>query len=132
MTTANAKRRMTAWIAIFAILLAALAPSISQAVNVARGSSANWIEICTASGFKLAKISGTQDPGSQTPGHDGTHFKRCPFCCPHAGSAGLPPSVNLALPSADGALSLPSLFYQSPQPLFTWAAAQSRAPPRRS
>jgi hypothetical protein len=132
MRMATAKRRITAWIASFAILLAALAPSISQAINAAKGSGANWIEVCTVSGLKLAKITDAQNPASQKPAEDGSHFKHCPFCFTHGGSVGLPPSTDLTLPIASNDLPLPSLFYRSPRPLFIWAAPQSRAPPFRS
>jgi hypothetical protein len=132
MRTTSAKRRITAWIATFAILLAALAPSISQAINAAKGSGASWAEICTASGFKLTKIGDIDSSTSQTPAEKSMHFEHCPFCFMHAGSVGLPPSNALTLPIASSELPLPSLFYQVPRPLFIWAAAQSRAPPFRS
>ncbi|MGZ3254925.1 MAG: DUF2946 domain-containing protein [Burkholderiaceae bacterium] len=128
----KAKHRITAWIASFAVLLAALAPSISHAINAANDSGSGWIEICSTVGSKLAKVDGAQNPASQAPADKAIHFEHCPFCFTHAGSVGLPPSTDLTLPIASNALPLPSLFYQSPRPLFLWAAAQSRAPPFNS
>lgn len=125
----RAKHRLTVWIACFAVLLSALAPSISQAIN---GSAANWAEICSAAGVKLTKIDPAQNPASPAPADKGMHFEHCPFCFTHAGSVGLPPSAALTIPVAGSDLPLPSLFYQSPSPLFIWAAAQSRAPPYHS
>ncbi len=117
---------MTVWIACFAVLLSALAPSISQAIN---DSAANWAEICSVDGIKLTKIDAAQNPASSVPADKGMHFEHCPFCFTHAGSVGLPPSAVLTLPIANNDVAAPSLFYQAPRPLFIWAAAQSRAPP---
>jgi hypothetical protein len=132
MKMTRVKRRITAWIACFAVLLSALAPSISQAVNAAKSTSANWVEICSVTTTKLVKVEGAQSPTSSAPAEKGTHFEHCPFCFTHAGSVGLPPNLDLVIPLADGTLTLPSLFYQAPRPLFIWAAAQSRAPPFNS
>lgn len=38
----------------------------------------------------------------------------------------------LRVPPERAEASFPFLFYQSPRPLFTWASAQSRAPPAAS
>jgi hypothetical protein len=128
----KAKHRITAWIASFAILLSALAPSISHAINAANNSGSTWTEICSVVGTKIAKVDSAQNPTSQAPADKVMHFEHCPFCSTHAGSVGLPPAIDLTLPVVSNTLTLPSLFYQSPRPLFIWAAAQSRAPPFNS
>jgi hypothetical protein len=125
-------RRLTAWIAMFAIVLAALAPSISQAVNAARTSAAGWDEICTVDGPKLIKADGEASHTSTAPVEKSGHFEHCPFCFAHAGSFGLPPGTGFTFPIASGNPTLPPLYYQAPRPLFIWAAAQSRAPPYHS
>ncbi|MEG1323955.1 MAG: DUF2946 domain-containing protein, partial [Janthinobacterium sp.] len=49
-------RRFAAWIACFAILLAALAPSISQAVaNAKQESGSGWAEICSVAGIRFVQ-----------------------------------------------------------------------------
>lgn len=121
-------RKLTAWIACFAILLAALAPSISHAVSAAQGSGAGWLEVCTTAGAKLVQVADAQNPSS-LPAEKGMHFEHCPFCSTHAGSVYLPPNADFILPVVSDAPLLPSLYYQSPRPLFIWATAQSRAPP---
>jgi len=123
-------RRIAAWLATFAILLAALSPTVSHAMAAVRGG-ASWVEVCTASGPALVKVAGEQAPtapakSGNTP--DLTHFDHCPFCFTHAGTAGLPPAAA-ALPVALGAHAVPELFLRAPRPLFAWVAGQPRAPP---
>jgi hypothetical protein len=60
------------------------------------------------------------------------HGEHCPFCVTHTGSIGLPPVSGFELPVVSASPVFPSLFYQSPRPLFIWAAAQSRGPPTAS
>lgn len=124
-------RVVTAWMACFAILLVALAPSISHALAAKKASTKEWTEICTSTGVKQVKVTGeSAEPFS--PGKHDQHSEDCPFCRTHADSVGLPPTSAAigAIPAA--AHSYPFLFYQSPRPLFTWAPAQSRAPPLNS
>lgn len=123
------KRHWTAWIAAFAVLLAALAPSISQAVFASRGSPAGFGEICSVNAPKLVKVEHEGHHSSSSLAEKGLHFEHCSFCFTHAGSVGLPPAADLVLPVPIGTQPMPSLFYQSPRPLFVWATAQSRAPP---
>ncbi|HJV52194.1 MULTISPECIES: DUF2946 domain-containing protein [Oxalobacteraceae] len=122
-------RRLAAWIACFAVLLAALAPSISHAVSAARDGNAGWGDICSQTGFKPAQANNAHEHSSPDPAKPGLHFEHCPFCYTHAGSVGLPPVAGFALPLLIATQAKPSLYYQSPRPLFIWAAAQSRAPP---
>jgi hypothetical protein len=117
--------RLTAWIAAFAILLAALAPSISHALAAKRNAGAPWNEICSVSDASKAGFGKT----APAPADQLSHLKHCPFCSMHGGTTGLPPSEHIALIPASGDEIRPARYYQSPRPLFVWAAAQSRAPP---
>ena len=123
-------RRFAAWIACFAILLAALAPSISQAVaNAKQESGSGWAEICSVAGIRFVQVDddGAADGKS---GGKAMQMEHCAFCSTHAGSVGLPPaSPVLPLRLSSGTAIFPALYYQSPAPLFIWSAAQSRAPP---
>lgn len=144
------QRRIAVWIACFAVLLAALAPAISHAINAAR-----LAECCSENG---SSAHHSPDEGSVEPygGHThpsahadhstpadasadashsdhaskvGLHFEHCPFCFTHAGSFGLAPVTSItSQPDVSGTLR-PALFYRSPQPLFVWTSPQSRAPP---
>lgn len=126
-------QRYAAWAACLAIFMAALAPSISHALSVARGAEILWMEICSVAGPRLVNATAAQDadtPSSapekaMTSGH-------CPYCSTHAASFGLPPTVWPAFAVVVSAAVLPSLFYESPSPLYVWARAQSRAPPLAS
>jgi hypothetical protein len=115
-------RRFAAWIACFAILFAALAPSISHAMAAARGDA--WTEICSTAGIKLVKAD---DPADAQPAS--SHLEHCPFCATHPSSLSLLPGSAQSMPLLQGRDTHPSLFFQSPSPLAIWTLAQSRAPP---
>jgi len=108
-------RRFAAWAAFLAILMSALAPSVSHALALARGSDIAWMEVCSVAGTKLVKadISGKKADAPAT----------------HAASFALPPSASPAFRLAESNRMRPLLFYQSPQPLPIWTDAQTRAPP---
>jgi hypothetical protein len=125
-------RRFTAWIACFAILLASLAPSISHALEAAKAPGSYWMEICSTAGLKFIEVDSGKTSDSSSPAKHGLHFENCPFCKIHADSIVLPPASVLAPLVVSSSFPLPSLFYQSPRPLFVWASPQSRAPPVRS
>ncbi|MBG6222670.1 MULTISPECIES: DUF2946 domain-containing protein [unclassified Janthinobacterium] len=124
-------RRCAAWIACFAILLAALAPSISHAVaNAKQQSGSGWAEICSVAGIRFVQLVQVDDgAGDGKTGGKAMQMEHCAFCSTHAGSIGLPPSPVLPLLVASGTAIFPALYYQSPSPLFIWSTAQSRAPP---
>jgi len=121
------------WIACFAILMNALAPAISHAVN---GKPRSW-EICLNDGTRVtgvgeldaATFAAVTDRSSKAQPMADIDMEDCSYCLPHAGSFGLPPS-DMALPlPLDGATLRPTLFYQSPQPLPVWSASNPRGPP---
>jgi hypothetical protein len=124
-------RHVAAWIACFAILLAALAPSVSLALSVAHDSGASWVEVCSAQGSKFVKVDGKQSGTPWAPAK-AMQAEHCPFCLTHAGSMGLPPAAGFLLSLPNGTPMRPTLYFQSPRPLFIWAAPQSRAPPALS
>jgi hypothetical protein len=120
-------RRFAAWVACFAMLFAALAPSVSHALSMSRGEI--WSEICSASGTKFVKVSvdqgGIADPATQ----GSIHLEHCPFCATHAESFALPPNAGFIVPLIETQDTHPFLFFQAPHPLAIWTVAQSRAPP---
>lgn len=117
-------RSLTAWIATFAILVAALAPALSQAAYRASGD-AMWLEICTASGIRHVAV----DAGPVETGNDlAPAVKVCVFCSLFAG----------ALPAPWGAVDVPAVQGEAlgaifalylPRPRLPWAASHPRAPP---
>jgi hypothetical protein len=120
------RRRLSAWIAIFAILLAALAPGIAQALATSQAQSRPWAEICTAAGMQVRQ---SLAPGSDSGDQEGMMSAHCPFCLNHAGHFALPstpPDLALAI---DAGTALPSAFAATPSSRFACASPQSRAPP---
>src|SRR5437868_1809738 len=124
MRNSPTRRRLTVWIACFAILLNALAPSISHAISSLNAASSTLLEICTVDGAKYIAASGDaavpQIPAKDPLAH---HVKHCPFCAAHPVSFALTPPSIMSFALVGGHDYFPPLFYQSPQPLFSWAAA---------
>jgi Protein of unknown function (DUF2946) len=124
------QNKLSVWLAAFAILMAALAPSISQAVAARDGAKSSWIEVCSTGGSKFVRVlSDGQVEHGQPNSESSPHTGGCPFCGFHS---------ELALPSAQATLTL------SASPLDTrlhgidlcvfisswrWPSARSRAPP---
>lgn len=118
--------------ACFAILLVALAPSVSHALAAKSVSAMEWIEICTSTGAKQVKQIATENAKPFSPAKHDQHSEDCPFCRIQSGSFGLPPMGAASIVAPDMLQSYSSLFYEGPRSLFMWAPAQSRAPPLRS
>jgi hypothetical protein len=122
-------RRIAAWIACWAILLATLYPLLSHARMAAGRTGFQVIaEICTAAGLAVANVEKSHFPHS-SPGQKELHFKDCLICLAQGGLPGLLPTINRIIPVAAGRALRPPLFtgtWHSPRP---WTAAQSRAPP---
>ena len=122
-------RRFTAWVALFALVLGALAPTVTQAM-VAGGERADWLEGCGVSGMGWVKadtgeVSQQQPDGSAPAGDASQH---CPWCTLHGGSASLP--LAHVLPELPPRVTdFPPAFYRAPLAVTAWAPAQSRAPP---
>jgi hypothetical protein len=125
-------RRFTAWIACVAILMASFAPSISHALAAAAPPRSLFAEICTTTDGQVAELKKKQASGHSAPVEHGLHVEHCPYCLPHSDTTGLRPGTIDVPVTANDSISFPALFYQSPHPLFVWAAAQSRAPPASS
>lgn len=120
-------RALVAWIASCAVLLSALAPTISHAVQ--RDAPPGWTEICSVTGAKLVRVDGADaaEPAEDSPQ---THAaKRCAWCATEATAPALPPAAPAGLSLLPLAFHVPELFLRAPRPLHAWAAAQPRGPP---
>lgn len=93
-------RRLSAWIALCVMALAALAPTVSRAlVWGAAPSGPSWIAVCSASGMQWVPldaaatvapaVSGTPGDGPPSAGHP---LDPCPFCLLGADRLGPPPA----------------------------------------
>jgi hypothetical protein len=122
-------RCLAAWIAIFAILLAALAPGIAQALAPAQQPSTPWAEICTSAGMQIRQgLAPTGDSGD----HKGMMSTHCPFCLNHAAHFALPATPpDLALAIGAGA-AVPCSSVTASSSRFACTSPQSRAPPALS
>lgn len=123
MMTASA-RTLTAWIATFAMLVATLAPALSQAAYRASGD-AMWLEICTAYGIEhVAGAGGAQDPADDAE----RPVKPCVFCSLFASALPVPWGAA-GVPLAQGGDVVAAFTLHAPRPRLPWAASRPRAPP---
>jgi hypothetical protein len=132
------KRVVSSWIAILAILLNALMPTISVAFesnSVKPSSSTNdWIEVCTVQGSTWVRLAPdgtlleqTQRKPAEAP--SSAHGEHCPYCLTHAASFALPPVPPLIFP----VWPLPTDFLPGCEAVaptaVAWLAPAARAPP---
>lgn len=131
-------RLVFGWFASLAILLGALAPTVTHALP--RGAAGGWVTVCTAIGMKIVKLdaagqvdagseqaAGPMDAGSPSA-HDGAH---CAYCVGGSLPPGLPAAVPAAWAAPEGFAPRPPLYWSAPRPLAVWASAQPRGPPRQ-
>lgn len=136
--TNRPRQIIASWIAILAILLNALMPTVSMALHSSRGASvargSDWIEVCSTQGstwVRLATDGSLLEQTSRKPagapafGHGGY----CLYCLTHAASFGLPPSSVFGLPVWPLITDL--LLQHAPIALLPadWLAPAARAPP---
>lgn len=121
----STRRARFLWLALFAVLLNALAPTVSHALAASR--PAVPVDVCSVDGgasFATAAALLMQDEHAGMSALDD-----CGYCLTHAGTYGLPPPVHAPLPVAHGAEPRPFLFHHAPRPLAVWLAAVPRGPP---
>ncbi|MCM8566404.1 DUF2946 domain-containing protein [Thauera linaloolentis] len=131
------RKRLHAWLAIVAMLVAALAPAVSRAMVDAEGQF--LIDICSAGGTHRFAIPAADAglyldaalaEGDDSDGSLLESLSACPYCGSHAAGVGLPPMERTALLVAGGVSErLPLLFLVAPRPLFAWSPSSPRAPP---
>jgi hypothetical protein len=118
------RRAAAAWIALCAIVFAAVAPSVSRAL--AASGDAMWVEVCTSDGLKRVAL----DAGSsKTPpaAHAGAD---CPFCRLQAHVPVIPaPDYTLLFLNPDRPVAIPRLTEASCRSAIARGLALSRAPP---
>lgn len=124
MKPATRSGRLAAWIALFAILLATLAPSVARALMPPQHAMP-WTDICTVAGSQTAH---ERAPASGSGQHEGADFKHCPFCLTHADHLALPARAAECFPAAAAAEPV-SLPVATPPSRLIRVAAQPRAPP---
>ncbi|MDP2878434.1 MAG: DUF2946 domain-containing protein [Sulfuricella sp.] len=121
--TRNLMRR-SAFIALFAVLLNALAPTLSYAMAAGKGGAV--VEMCTSFGLKKVLVSKTD--GSDTSSTHG--IKHCPFCLSADSTPPVPAEQSATLfVSPETVLVVASGRQIVHNPLLSWSAAHKRGPP---
>lgn len=129
MRTGRFSRLLTTWMAVLAILAAALAPAISHALAAENGTA--WVEVCSTAGAKWVQAGDDSSLPDEAPG--AAHpFEHCPCCAMHADLAVVPAAPTVAQPTPALPQLVPPAFLAAPRTLHAWRIAQSRAPPRLS
>jgi hypothetical protein len=117
------------WIALCAMLMAALAPSVSRILASHAPSCHVAGDMAPATGHAHHHAGGHGEAGGES--HKAVlSLDECGYCTMQADLPMLPPVP----PRADLAPALirfaPPLFYLAPRLLFAWLGARSRAPPQ--
>lgn len=129
--THSRTRRLAAWIAMFAMALAALAPTVSRALAWGAASPGAWIKVCTASGMQQVALPGNAadgggDAGKTRPTH--LSLDHCPFCFLTADRLG-PPAQPTPQFRVDGASPPPPVGVSTVTLRSPVLAARPRGPP---
>ncbi len=123
----RAHLQRAAWIALLAMLMAALAPAVSQLLQ--RSTSAAWVEICRAGGG-TAWVAVADLQGEQTPTKGQPHLlDHCPYCSLQAHALPLLPALPAVTAAPLPGFREPAAFLHAPHTAHAWRPAQSRAPP---
>lgn len=130
MLTAKRWKNLGTWLACLAVLLVALMPSLSQALQ--REASNPWAEICTSLGAKRAAVDDRAANDSAPTAPIEHLLQHCPYCSVHVTVLGMPPTPLPMVSLVPLQHTLPELFLAAPRTLFAWSSAQPRAPPRLS
>ncbi len=111
-------RRRFAWLALFALLVGSLLPSVAH-VGLDTGRPGVWLaDVCSTDTTSSAPGSGSGDQGNH-----------CPYCC-SAGSAPVLAAPSAPVPAAVvGDEARPAIVRQTPRLILTGFAPPSRAPP---
>ncbi|WP_028312171.1 DUF2946 family protein [Derxia gummosa] len=129
----SAARRVALWLALLAMLMGALAPTVSRWL-AATGDASVLVEVCRADGSRRAEPVWLKAGaiGNADHDHDGHHapgLDHCGYCAhPVAGNGLEPASGGFAFLDA-GRHALPALFLVASRPLSIWRTANPRAPP---
>ena len=125
-----AQLRRTSFIALLAMVMLALAPTVSKVIAAERVDS-NLVEVCTTEGTKW--LSASELGKAASAGHDQgpssvhDHGGDCHYC--NLQTTKFLSSVVQSCTTTRSVTLLPPLFYQAQKPLFAWAHSRSRAPP---
>ncbi|MDT9001400.1 DUF2946 family protein [Paucibacter sp. APW11] len=119
------------WLVLAALLLATLAPAVSQALAWSRGDALAWSQVCRASVVSpraQASILAARAAKDKESVHG--LFEHCPSCAAQAQDLAPPPATGLALPARlEPSQAMPERFFSAAVTNPVWLPGQSRAPP---
>jgi hypothetical protein len=134
--------RLLHFIALFAIVFASLAPTISHALVAHTGNSSFSQIICTSNGEKVVidvvttkgnqlstELPTNQKQQDVNPKNMGMHFDHCPFCSAGAANVAIAPAPAWILMLAEQVKTSDFDYVTPDQPSFIQTAHPSRAPP---
>jgi hypothetical protein len=125
------RHRCCAWIAIFAALLGALAPTVSRA-TARDGAGGLVVAVCTAAGTHWIALDRTAPADGSGGSERAFPLDRCPYCFAPSGAAPLP-STTAALALVEPDRTPPSpVADAAPRPRAWWPPSHPRAPPGRT
>ena len=87
------RRPLAVWLALLMAVFAALAPTVSHAITLARGGDAPLVEICTSDGPRWVALNMPADSPDVPPWAG--HPEHCPFCLHATDRVVPPPQVSL-------------------------------------
>jgi hypothetical protein len=120
--------RFAAWLAMLAMLLGALAPTVAQAVVASQGGP-GWVQVCSASGMAWIQADAIDGDGIGNASESMADASRhCPWCNLH-GAVGLPPA-SAQQPALVHRAEPPAAPFRSALSAPPWPTALSRAPPQ--
>ena len=134
------RRLISAWIAIGAILLSALMPTVSMALEGVRDKSTvadgSWIEVCSIQGSSWVRMAAdgrvlATSPHKPLDAPASAHGEHCPYCLHQAASFALPPPQPFVLPVWPHHGKLLALKTPSAPLALAWLTPAARAPPTR-
>jgi hypothetical protein len=103
-SVATPHRPWALWLALLLAFFGALAPTLSHALNHARGDRSLMVEVCTSSGPRWMALA--QAPSFQADAPDvpasAQVLDHCPFCLHLADRVAPPPSLLLHLFQVEG------------------------------
>lgn len=116
-------RRISTWIALWAMVALTLIPSISRAWT-ALNSPSDWVEVCTAQGARWVSLTDSREPQPEAP----ATAEHCAYCQLQGHALALPPTSAGLVLMVDFD-EIPPLFYGAPYQLEVWRTAAARGPP---
>jgi len=134
-------RQVISKIAIFLVVFASLAPSVTHAL--ATHSNGSFLqEICSSNGIKkiviqtitthgqqLTTVFDTKNSNENTPASTALHLEHCPFCSAGAVNVAAAPNSAWVFMLADQAKAIDFYYVTPVQPSYIQTAHPTRAPP---